>query len=73
MGVRLIGLVFMCDGLLQGLLGLARELGVDIGAASTAKRDLLLCAVYFVGGFSFVASARELATARYRGGSSDQG
>ena len=70
-GIRLIGIYFICDGLVQGLLAVTRLAGFDLGPTSTAARTFAFFAVDSLGGLAFLASAKEIAAAAYRGRDAD--
>ena len=71
-GIRLIGIYFIASGMADGILGLARVIGIEMGASSNAARDFVFLGTNLLVGMLFVASGKELAIAAYRGGDSDK-
>ena len=64
-GVRLIGVYWISCGLIDLLLGVARAAGANLGTASTPERDLIFAALNALVGFSFLASAHQIADLLY--------
>jgi hypothetical protein len=69
--VRGIGIYFIAAGLEQGLLGVARAAGIDLGPNSTVTRDLIYLGINCLVGLAFLASAKEIASAAFKGDDSD--
>lgn len=63
--IRGIGIYFLMEALYDGLLGMLRSLGFQMGASSTWQRDLCFMVASGVAGFAFMASADEIAKLAY--------
>lgn len=72
-GIRVIGVYYFAQAMMSAVFALGHLVGVDMGATSNVRRDLVFCGGELLVSVSLLASAKELAAIAYKGKNYDAG